>query len=96
MKITVMTQDTRGGVQPYAALARALVEAGHEVQAVAPADLAWLFERNGVTCLALDGMPTELAREVALDSQGDRHGGLRKAAKAIAAKAPGWAVTVLE
>lgn len=96
MKITVMTQDTRGGVQPYAALARALVAAGHEVRAVAPADLAWLFERNGITCLALDGMPMELAREVALDSQGDRHGGLRKAAKAIAAKAPGWAVTVRE
>ena len=89
-----MTQDTRGGVQPYAALARALVEAGHGVRAVAPADLAWLFDRVGVSCLELDGMPTEASREVALEAQGSQHGGLRSAARAIAERVPDWAVKV--
>src|SRR5664279_2632722 len=88
-----MTQDTRGGVQPYAALARALVEAGHGVRAVAPADLAWLFDRVGVRCLELDGMPTG-SSEVALEAQGSQHGGLRSAARAIAERVPGWAVNV--
>ena len=94
MEITVMTQDTRGGVQPYAALARALVEAGHGVRAVAPADLAWLFDRVGVSCLGLDGMPTEGSSEVALEAQGSQHGGLRSAAKAVAERVPEWAVKV--
>jgi UDP:flavonoid glycosyltransferase YjiC (YdhE family) len=89
-----MTQDTRGGVQPYAALARALVEAGHGVRAVAPADLAWLFDRVGVSCLRLDGMSTGGSSEVALEAQGSRHGGLRSAARAIAERVPEWAVQV--
>jgi sterol 3beta-glucosyltransferase len=91
MEITVVTQDTRGGVQPYAALARALIEAGHSVRAVAPADHAWLFERDGVSCLRLDGMPPENSREVALEAQGGRHGGLRSAARAIEQRVPEWA-----
>ena len=86
-----MTQDTRGGVQPYAALARALVEAGHSVRAVAPAEHAWLFERAGVSCLRLDGMGAETSHEVALQAQGSQHGGLRSAAKAIEQRVPGWA-----
>lgn len=43
MDLTIVCQDTRGGVQPYAALARGLVAAGHAVRAVAPADYAWLL-----------------------------------------------------
>jgi UDP:flavonoid glycosyltransferase YjiC (YdhE family) len=91
VEITVVTQDTRGGVQPYAALARALVDAGHGVRAVAPAELAWLFERVGVDCLPLDGMSSDQSREVALAAQSGRHGGLRTAARALVAKVPGWA-----
>lgn len=87
-----MTQDTRGGVQPYAALARALVDAGHAVRAVAPADLAWLFERIGVRCLRLDGMERRRITEVALQAQGSRLGGLRQASRAIAERVPEWAL----
>jgi len=89
-----MTQDTRGGVQPYAALARALVAAGHGVRAVAPADLAWLFERIGVSCLRLDGMAAERFREVQIEAQANQHGGLRSATKAIAERVPEWALQV--
>ena len=91
MEITVMTQDTRGGVEPYAALALALIEAGHSVRAVAPAEYTWLFERVGVRCLRLEGMPWEASQEVALEAQGGRHGGLRSAAKAIEQRVPDWA-----
>ena len=91
VEITVVTQDTRGGVQPYAALARALVDVGHEVRAVAPAELAWLFERVGVSCLRLDGMAAESSRQAALEAQSGRHGGLRSAARAIAQRVPEWA-----
>ncbi|MGV8910126.1 MAG: glycosyltransferase [Propionicimonas sp.] len=94
MEITVVTQDTRGGVQPYAALARALVEAGHAVRAVAPAELAWLFERVGVSCLKLDGMGAAEAREAALEAQSGQHGGLRSASRAIAQRVPEWATQV--
>ena len=91
MELTVVTQDTRGGVQPYAALAGALIEAGHVVRAVAPSEHAWLFERIGVSCLRLDGMSAEQSREVALEAQGGQHGGLRSAAKAIVQRVPEWA-----
>jgi len=91
VELTVVTQDTRGGVQPYAALAGALIEAGHVVRAVAPSEHAWLFERIGVSCLRLDGMSAEQSREVALEAQGGQHGGLRSAAKAIVQRVPEWA-----
>jgi UDP:flavonoid glycosyltransferase YjiC (YdhE family) len=94
VKITVVTQDTRGGVQPYAALARGLVEAGHDVQAVAPAEYVWLFERVGIACLPLAGMGAEESRDVALQAQGERHGGLRSAARAIVQRVPEWASLV--
>ncbi len=94
MQLTVVTQDTRGGVQPYAALARALAEAGHGVRAVAPAEYAWLFERVGVECLSLEGMSSDESREVALAAQGSRHGGLRTAARALVAKVPEWAAQI--
>ena len=91
MQLTIVTQDTRGGVQPYAALARALIEAGHRVRAVAPTEYAWLFERVGVNCLPLEGMSSDESREVALAAQESRHGGLRTAARALVAKVPEWA-----
>lgn len=87
----MVTQDTRGGVQPYAALARALVDAGHGVRAVAPAELAWLFGRVGVDCLQLDGMAAGSSREAALQAQSGKHGGLRSAARAIVQRVPEWA-----
>jgi len=89
-----VTQDTRGGVQPYAALARALVDAGHSARAVAPAEYAWLFERVGVDCLPLDGMSSDESKEVALAAQSSRHGGLRTAARALVAKVPEWAAQI--
>lgn len=55
MRMGFITNDTRGGVQPYVALALAVREAGHEVCAVAPAGLAALFETAGIAVATLDG-----------------------------------------
>jgi sterol 3beta-glucosyltransferase len=55
MRIAVVCNDTRGGVQPYVALALGLREAGHEVRAVAPSDLAPLFSQFGFQTAALSG-----------------------------------------
>lgn len=62
MRITIVSMDTRGGVQPYVALALGLRRAGHEVRAVAPADLAELFTARGVPVAALDGSIEEVLR----------------------------------
>jgi sterol 3beta-glucosyltransferase len=55
MRIVLVCNDTRGGVQPYVALARGLRAAGHDVRAVAPAALAPMFEGVGVPVQALSG-----------------------------------------
>lgn len=90
MRIGLVTQDTRGGVQPYAALAAGLADAGHEVLAVAPSEYAWLFDDAGVEVHSLEGMSGEASREVALRAQQRGGGGLREAGRAIVARMPDW------
>jgi sterol 3beta-glucosyltransferase len=48
MKAIILTHGTRGDVQPYVALAKALREAGHEAVLGAPASAAALAEPHGV------------------------------------------------
>lgn len=47
--------DTRGGVQPYVALALGLKKAGHDVRAIAPSDLASMFGEVAVPVAPLSG-----------------------------------------
>jgi sterol 3beta-glucosyltransferase len=54
-RIAVLCNDTRGGVQPYVALAVGLAKAGHDVRAVAPANLSALFDEAGIPVKALPG-----------------------------------------
>jgi sterol 3beta-glucosyltransferase len=54
-RIAVLCNDTRGGVQPYVALADGLAKAGHDVRAVAPANLSCLFDEAGIAVKALSG-----------------------------------------
>lgn len=53
MKIGVVCNDTRGGVEPYVALALALRDRGHEMRAVAPAGLASMFSDRGIDVAVL-------------------------------------------
>jgi sterol 3beta-glucosyltransferase len=54
-RLAVLCNDTRGGVQPYVALAVGLAKAGHDVRAIAPANLSTLFDEAGITVNALSG-----------------------------------------
>ena len=55
MRIALLCNDTRGGVQPYVALGLGLRQAGHEVRAVAPSDLAGFFAAVGIPVTPLSG-----------------------------------------
>jgi sterol 3beta-glucosyltransferase len=52
MRIAVLCNDTRGGVQPYAGLVRGLLTAGYDVTCIAPVDLCGLFD-SGARIAAL-------------------------------------------
>jgi sterol 3beta-glucosyltransferase len=62
MRIAIVCNDTRGGVQPYVALAIGLRGAGHQVQAVAPGDLAALFTDVGIAVTPLSGQMQAVLR----------------------------------
>lgn len=55
MRIAVVCNDTRGGIQPYIALALGLRRAGHEVRVVLPADFAPMFAEVGLPLAPLSG-----------------------------------------
>lgn len=56
MRVAIETMGTRGDVQPYLALARALMARGHDVQLAAPEQFASFARDNGVPFV---GLPAE-------------------------------------
>ncbi|MET8759527.1 glycosyltransferase [Lentzea sp. NPDC004782] len=65
MRICIVAVDTRGGVQPYAALAFGLTRAGHEVRVVAPEDFTDWLTGMGLDAVPLTGRMDEAARAAA-------------------------------
>lgn len=63
MKALILTHGTRGDVQPFAALALALRQAGHEAVLGAPAASAALAERYGLPFFPLNDGPNTLMDE---------------------------------
>lgn len=57
MRVTVLTIGSRGDAQPYAALARGLAAAGHDVTLAASARFAWLADDAGVEFRGLAAEP---------------------------------------
>lgn len=55
MRIAIVCNDSRGGVQPYVALALGLRGAGHQVRAVAPGGLDGMFRDVGIPVAPLSG-----------------------------------------
>lgn len=55
MKIALVCFDTRGGVQPYLALALGLRRAGHDVRMVVPSDFTEMVAAWGLDARALSG-----------------------------------------
>ncbi|MDX2233433.1 MAG: glycosyltransferase, partial [Hyphomonadaceae bacterium] len=60
MRIAIVCNDTRGGVQPYVALGLGLKRAGHDVRALAPGGLETMFTEAGVEATALTGSVDDL------------------------------------
>jgi sterol 3beta-glucosyltransferase len=84
MKIALICNDTRGGVQPYAALAQSLKSAGHDVIGVAPGDLCSLFTNAGIEAHPLPH--SEIA--TAMAGGGLAEGGTLAAMRAMAREMP--------
>lgn len=55
MRIAIVCNDTRGGIQPYIALGLGLRKAGHEVRMVSPSDFAPMFAEAGLPLSPLTG-----------------------------------------
>jgi len=60
MKVLIMTLGTRGDVQPFIALARGLLAAGHEVVLAAPQRFAGFVAGHGVPFAGVDDGPMRL------------------------------------
>ncbi|MET8854260.1 glycosyltransferase [Amycolatopsis sp. NPDC004625] len=65
MQICVVAIDTRGGVQPYAALALGLQQAGHRIRVVAPEDFTGWLIGMGLDAVPLPGRMDDAARAAA-------------------------------
>jgi len=59
MRVGIVANDTRGGVEPYAALAHRLNSRGHNVRLIAPADFAPLVAGSGIEFFGLSGNAQE-------------------------------------
>lgn len=55
MRVAIISQDTRGGIQPYLGLGLGLRAAGHEVAVVAPAGYRPFVESTGLECRGVAG-----------------------------------------
>lgn len=62
LRIALLSLDTRGGIQPYVALARGLMGAGHSVRMLAPADFTPFLTEWGVPAAPLSGSVEEVLR----------------------------------
>ena len=66
MKVLIMTLGTRGDVQPFLALARGLLAAGHEVVLTAPQRFAGFAAGHGVPFAGVDDGPMRLMDDPAM------------------------------
>lgn len=84
MKVLILTQGSRGSVQPYVALARSLDAAGHEAVLCAPAESASLAEPYGVRAVPFDDVARMLMTDPELREMVMAPGaGLRRLKRAV-------------
>ncbi len=95
MRIAIVCNDTRGGVQPYVALAVGLRAAGHEVRAVAPSDLVSLFSTAGIQVAALSGSLEAVLRGSGGAAERGALASTRLAARELPARLRGWTTETL-
>ncbi len=62
MRIAIVSVDTRGGIQPYLALALGLQRGGHQVRLVAPADFVGWISGYGLDVAPMSGNTETVVR----------------------------------
>lgn len=70
MRIGIVALDTRGGVQPYAALALGLTDAAHDVRLAVPADFVDELTSRGLRAIPVAGSSEAMVRTAGLDQMG--------------------------
>lgn len=90
VKIAIVSMDTRGGIQPYIALALGLRRAGHEVRVVAPSDFAPMFSDATLPFAPLSGSVEAVVRGSAGATERGAIASMRLAAREIPARMEGW------
>ncbi|MEN8171947.1 MAG: glycosyltransferase [Chloroflexota bacterium] len=68
MKITFLALGSRGDIQPYAALGRALTEAGHEVSFISTENYKNLIEERGINFYPIPGNAEHLVKNKGADT----------------------------
>jgi len=96
MRIVIVANDTRGGIQPYLALGMGLREAGHDVVFVAPADFAPSIDEAGLIHAPLSGSVEELVRARAGAAEGGAFSGMRLAAREMKSRISDWTRETLD
>jgi UDP:flavonoid glycosyltransferase YjiC (YdhE family) len=81
MRIAIAAMDTRGGVQPYLALALGLRAAGHEVRMIAPGNATSMLAAAGIEHAPLSGDVEAEARRLGSAAHGSPLTGMRVAAR---------------
>lgn len=88
--------DTRGGVQPYVALAVGLRRAGHDAWLIAPSDSAGMAAQAGVPHRPLTGSVEEALRASRGAAERGTLSAMRYSAAMIGERVSGWAREALE
>ena len=96
MRIVLLCNDTRGGVQPYVALGTGLRKAGHDVCAVAPSDLADMFSSVGIPVQALSGSIEDVLRRSDGVAERGMLATMRFAAREMPARLQDWTRATLD
>jgi UDP:flavonoid glycosyltransferase YjiC (YdhE family) len=96
MRIAIVSMDTRGGIVPYVALGLGLRRAGHEVQMVAPADFAPMFDEVGLPMAPLSGNVEDVVRGSTGATERGTIASMRFAGREMAPRIHAWTRETLE
>ena len=88
MRIAIVCNDTRGGVQPYAALGSGLQDAGHDVGIIAPSNFAPVFTQLGLPVSLLSGNIEEMLQGTTAAERG-----MLASMRFMARELPAWIQT---
>jgi len=90
MRVLIIANDTRGGVQPYVALGAGLQAAGHDVVILAPDNAEGMARDHGLGFRALGGNVEDAARELGGGMPAGGVRGLRATAREMEGRLVEW------